>query len=621
MQVRLRDSGFVDSKVSSDDLLASESFDYLDKHCILVYKGEFQAMDGPVSITEEKMHKLINKFNTRIAALSKDGEIDIRKMPPVQLDHSVSARDTVGRVKALPLTMGTYALETGEIVPAVYGHVRFLGKDNVEKAKDGRYVNLSIGADLEEGDLSELTVTPFPAAKHATLLSRLASHNGFNYEVKTIGDEPNVYFDYEIMGVPANEKCGSPEAAGQAACAAIDKKILEEKTKKLSSTGKVFLKKIEYKGAIISVYQEGDDTITADCYGYISNEKTEAAAVAKVKKFIDANPPKKGERMGFWAKLKARLMGQDKLSAEDATKKIEDLNPADVVRLAKEMDDDDKKAADKKEKMKKKLMDEEKLSAEQADEKLSKMSDEDKEKLSAKCSDKPEDEEEKKKAKMAADRKETITRLTADFTKGKESTRLALNKGKITVRLSALKASAKITPAEVKKIEIDKLAANNEATIDAVLKSYEDREPVIHTGAIGSVTSEDASRLAKRLKMENLETETRMNMPSKRKKLMEESKKKAKLSEGVEDPANLSLPEQLSGDDSDYENLARMIDGEPDKEKVKAALKVALDKYRKMGGSIDKSASTEAEARMSELAEEVKKLHALNEDLIKLAAT
>lgn len=140
----------------------------LDRSCRLVYDGIFQSMDGEVRITRALMELIAEKHNARVGAAG--GNLPIGECPPVQLDHTKSARDTVGRLVG-PLTVVDDMIE-GEMLPALIGTVRFLGADNVERALDGRYSNVSIGADLETGVLSELSVTPFPAAPRAALLSK-----------------------------------------------------------------------------------------------------------------------------------------------------------------------------------------------------------------------------------------------------------------------------------------------------------------------------------------------------------------------------------------------------------------------------------------------------------------
>src|SRR4051812_11161001 len=74
----------------------------IDRACRLVYDGIFQSMDGEVRITRPLMQRIADKHNARIGAAG--GVLPIGECPPVQLDHTKSARDTVGRLVG-PLTV------------------------------------------------------------------------------------------------------------------------------------------------------------------------------------------------------------------------------------------------------------------------------------------------------------------------------------------------------------------------------------------------------------------------------------------------------------------------------------------------------------------------------------
>lgn len=143
----------------------------LEKPALMVYCGKFESMDGEVEIEESHIDRIIENHNAQIAHLSANGEMNPAHAPPLQVDHSTSAMMTVGRVVG-KLFRGEHLTADGKKVPALYGEkILVLGKENVEKVKDGRWSNLSIGADLENGVLNELSITPFPAAPHASLLS------------------------------------------------------------------------------------------------------------------------------------------------------------------------------------------------------------------------------------------------------------------------------------------------------------------------------------------------------------------------------------------------------------------------------------------------------------------
>lgn len=138
----------------------------LTKRARFVYEGQFDSMDGPVEVTKEHIENLCQAYNTALAKLAA-GSATMADHPPIQLDHSTSARDTVGRVYDGPLEVGDF-----EGKAALFGNLRFLGAENVERVRDGRWTHLSLGADLEGAKLNEMTVTPFPAAPKASLLSK-----------------------------------------------------------------------------------------------------------------------------------------------------------------------------------------------------------------------------------------------------------------------------------------------------------------------------------------------------------------------------------------------------------------------------------------------------------------
>ena len=205
-----------------------------------------------------------------------------------------------------------------------------------------------------------------------------------------------------------------------------------------------------------------------------------------------------------------------------------------------------------KEKLKKHLMDNEKCSAEEADEKLSKMSDDDKKSLASKVDEdekklaaaKEEEEkklaekkdEDEKKLSAARTMRTRMSGIVADSVKKLTAVRLGVRKQGIVTQLSRLRAEGKVTPAELKKIDVDKLSARGDEAVSAVIESLNAREPVIHIGRFGSLKSLDVSALAaagKEARMSQLEEETRANM-----KLL--SKKKKRLADG--DPPGNPVP-------------------------------------------------------------------------------
>lgn len=434
----------------------------LERKARLVYEGTFDSMDGEVEVTNEDLQRLVDNHNSLFSKLKRmalQGDVPVAHCPPMQLDHSTSARDTVGRVIG-ELSLGDYTDEDGTAKKAVFGVVRFLGKENVEKAIDGRWAQLSVGADFAAGKLSELSVTPFPAAANASLLS----------------------------------------------------------------------KKIKLA--------EGEDM----------NDK-----------------------------LKKHLMENCKMSAEEADKAIGH--------------------------MRKHLMDADKSDEKAADEKLSKATDDEVKEHLARYTKHLEDEKTKDtdKAKIQMSRLAALKVKSTELLAKSEGTTLASARVAINSRLTRLKASAKITPAEMKKIDIDHLAKSEDKVVDAVLKSYEDREPVIMTGLTGTTKATNITMM-KKAEMENLEREMRANMSLKKLQAeheAEDGSPSKKLEEGKAAEAKIDMTPHMAIKNHMSHLLKLLEEGKIDD--AKAHMQKLAD-----GAEVETpAASEEAEKELSALRKEI----------------
>lgn len=388
MLVKLQ-SGHFDYQ--ADDPAAETSPDKLDRRALLVYCGEFESVDGPVSIKPEHIAKLAENHNSALSKLARltTGQVALKHCPPIQLDHSLAAKDTIGRLIG-NLEVGEHIRDDGQAVPALFGTLRILGKENTERVRDGRWTHLSIGADLDLCKFRELTVTPFPAASDASMLSKTTTTS-----VK------------------------------------------------------------------------------------LSEDKGEESPMDK-------------------AKLKKYLTGTKKMSDEDADKHLAKCegDDAEMKKLSAEVDEHEKK-----------------LSSEttEGDDK-----------------DKEEKEKKDKEEKLSAARTK-LTQLSTDFRKNQEGAKLAAAKGKILTRLGGLRASAKITPAEIKKLDLDKLAKLDPAALDIVMGTYDGREPQVITGLMGNANAVDVAKLSDAKRRSDLENESRKNMSL----LSKTVKKDVRLMDGV----------------------------------------------------------------------------------------
>lgn len=241
-----------------------------------------------------------------------------------------------------------------------------------------------------------------------------------------------------------------------------------------------------------------------------------------------------------------------------------------------------------KEKLKKYLTEEKKMSEEDAvkcmsemdDEKMSKMAaevDEHEKKMAAEAG-KPEDDKKEKEEKMAAAKKQII-QLAKDFRKSQGSVQLEARKMRINSRLTKLRSAARITPAEIKKIDITKLANANDATIEAVFKTYEDREPVIMTGVFSTNRAVNIAAHSKKIELQKLEDETRRNMSS-----VAQPEEKKMAGEG-EKEVNIHVDQTPHTDVGElYEHMKKMMaEGKEDEAKEHLKKHMAYAAHYAMG--------------------------------------
>lgn len=462
----------------------TDSDTQLDRKAMLVYAGEFESMDGPVAVTDEHIDQLAANHNSLLSKVSRlvTGDLPAKYCPPVQLDHSTSATMTVGRLVG-PLEVGEYEDEDGSRKKALYGKLRILGRENVEKVKDGRWTHLSIGADLESGKVNELTITPFPAAKNAAMLS------------------------------------GSKKTTGETTMTKLaDWKVVKTK-------GPWSLK--------IGVSDDG-----RYAYKIMKNNRD-----VRYSEFI--------------FKSKEQVMAQAERKFESAQVHDSDLSQGETMD---------------REKLKKHLMDTTKCSAEEAEEKLGAMTDEEMTKMASDVDEHEKqlaaEESDKKAVEMAAKKADAIKLMKA-IKADQSKVALKARTSKISARLMALRAEAKITPAEIKKIDLVKLAGQNDATVDAVLSSYAEREPVIPVGMYGSKNAEELAKIAKLSEKRALERETLSNMTFTKKATAGQRLAEGGEQEGAQDTVSIHVDTDPHTDLTGYEQMKKlMIEGKDDEAKA-----------------------------------------------------
>lgn len=527
----------------------SEDQTYIDKPVVMVYAGKFNSLDGEVEIKDEDINKFVSNHNSMLARISRlaAGQSSMKYNPPIQLDHSTSARDTVGRlVGDVRADKFTYENDAGEKVEALamFGTARIMGKDNIERVQDGRWTHLSGGLDLENHKISELTITPFPAAANASFLSRAR-----------MADQVLDTWNYEgwrcAMYKVDDEYCCLAKKAGR------------------SLETKMFSSKSEARTSIESMV---DDEGEAELSRLQQNEGGEM-------------PQKYGEmkkRMETYGKAREHMLKHKKMSEEDTEKRLEEMNDDDAVAMAAEYDAELSRLAEEENKNK---------------------------------------DAELKRLAANKENKDKVVKLTKEMRTTAKSAQLTARKSQITARLSHLAAKQKVTPAEIKALNVDELAGKSDEAVDAALATYEKRQPVIDTGMYGTTKALSAGQLQTQLKQlgaEVTELKTRLGMPSKRddalKRLKDlgltEADLDQKISVGSNGGSNEEDAVELS---TAYDELKKLIsEGKDDEAKAKLA--------KMRGATIVGNLSSDENNQLSALAADVKKLQTNLEEIIQLAA-
>jgi hypothetical protein len=523
LKVRLEAAGYFNDE--GKDITDS----VFERPVMLVYTGSFESMDGPVTISDDHIRLLHDTHNSTFSKIKRmaTGDVPMRDCPPLQLDHSSSAQHTIGRLVG-PLSMGNIEIG-GETRLALFGTSRFLGKENVEKAKDGRWTHVSIGADLESGKLNELSVTPFPAAGNASLLSKFSSgeHKGIAYEVQRTPDGNHA---------------------------------------------------IVVEGKIVKTHPGTEEEVRREAEKYIDEQAARMTAGG-------------GETMETKEQIKARHLTEKEHLAGQHTEELKTHKLEEVKG--------------------------------KHDEALRKLSEKHAEEMKRLGFDKEppqHDEESEREAEKLAAKTKFIT-LAKGLKTGSTKLRSDLRIATVGAKLSKLRSLGKLTPAEIKKIDLSKFGSMSDAEVDASLASYDALEPRVMFGTMtGTTKAEAVSKVQQKYRLARMELESRMNMPSKRKeaekamsRLMDEERRElAEVGQPNEaDPTKGMLSKHPS-----YEEMSKMLD-EGKHEELRGHLKRMHDYMAHAGEHLTAEGDDQ---RMSALAKTQSALQNQFDELVALAS-
>lgn len=562
-----------------------EKGQFIDKEAVLVYPGVFNSMDGEVVITDETIRKICENYNAKLQKTKlSDQEPNLRECAPIQLDHSTSAKDTVGRLIG-PLTVAETDIEGEGKKFALFGKLRFLGYENVDKVKDGRWTHLSIGADIENCTISELTVTPFPAAARAMMLSSgKVELPGKVDEAKwdeakkaakksypNISENSDKFWSivstiYKNMGGTFEHKMSKENAMNKEK---MKKFLMDEK--KMSAD--------EAEAQMAKMGADDSEEMKKLAAEIEEHEKKMSAEADPTKMSGDADPTKMSEEA-------------------DPTKMSGDADPTKMAEDEKEKEKEAKMTSESDEEIKKKAEDIAKHEEEEKKEKKGEM-----------------------KSKMSAEVKTKFIKLAKSIKTSSDKIRLEAKKTKIISRLSALRKEGKLSPAELKGFSVEQIAKLDDNGMEVLFGTLSKLSKKLDTSVVGDANAENLAHVRQKISMARLELETRMNMPMKRdaamKHLKELEQQEAKLVALSEGSSQKEEAVSMSHYESKYNDICKMMDEGKDKEEIKKELKKFMDEASKTNMS-SKEMGEGDEKRMSAIASDIQNLHNEYKELVTL---
>ena len=158
------------------------------------YFVEADANGNSFNIKEEDVRQIHAKHNknvknlwNRITKLGKNLPVHEIEALPNQKDHQQGVDHTVGHV------LGEFELVEGEGGPYLFANIRVKGKENVEKADDGRYKKVSIGFDPKTHESFEISWVVNGAIPNAQNISfSIPQINSNNLETHKIFNTSNL---------------------------------------------------------------------------------------------------------------------------------------------------------------------------------------------------------------------------------------------------------------------------------------------------------------------------------------------------------------------------------------------------------------------------------------------
>lgn len=168
----------------------AESDSQIVRSAILVHGGpegepiEFLSGDGPIVFDPVRIKAVVDVHNANLEKLAQEyggaDKIPIGAYKPILDSHSGDSNDKIiGRLTGpLKFEIRDVPKIGKDVACAIAEGITFLGKDTVDRVKDGRIYHLSIGINEKDNSLGETSTVVEPAAPGAMLLKHLNKDHG-----------------------------------------------------------------------------------------------------------------------------------------------------------------------------------------------------------------------------------------------------------------------------------------------------------------------------------------------------------------------------------------------------------------------------------------------------------
>ena len=161
------------SLLSGGEMQPSTKVGSIVKPALICYAGTFDGMYGEVTVTEEILAGLADRYNRE-----KENPQNENAYAPILTDHVREVDRVKGRLLCGLSVQPWTNPSTGETTAGLYGSLRIDDQDAQKKVDDGSYAHVSISFDEETFELFEISFVAVEAARGAMVLSQKNSQGG-----------------------------------------------------------------------------------------------------------------------------------------------------------------------------------------------------------------------------------------------------------------------------------------------------------------------------------------------------------------------------------------------------------------------------------------------------------